>query len=222
MADHSIPKNVDTDSDDNKKKVKSLWEIVCYAIDYDSGLTKDEKKKIKAFLVYFAGHESECLKKRVQISGKKGHTYDGPARGLFQMQRPAAIDALEYIKKNCETTTKDLMFILKVTKEKLCDYIDDLKKHKGTHPKTKKKNSDYFPKDDPIEKALKESDIFAAFLAWYYIKKYKKDDPFPGSEDFDGAADFWQKYWHKGTKNVDEDKEKFKKKAKELQPLLPS
>jgi len=84
------PANVDVGEKDAKKRIAAAWKVISAAVEaLDTSSDVTARFNAKVYLLRLGWHESADYTTREQGGG-------GPARGLFQAQRGAAVDALDF------------------------------------------------------------------------------------------------------------------------------
>lgn len=159
--------NVDVAADD-ATRVKVMWGLIGQVVDDLDSSEKDNKKK---FLLHVSWHEGAFLRERSQIGG-------GPGRSFFQFEAPLAKDAVLYAKQKGWlgrlATTSGL------AEKELTDAANAI-------------TGGAWPANNAIEKALRESDLFGAYLARIALKKVPANIP----SGNDKHAEYWADHWKK-------------------------
>lgn len=131
---------------------------------------------LRLALLRIAWHESGGLTTTVQQNS-------GPARGLYQMQRPAAISALDAMRPDLAYNEFAAAGGFRAAIN-LDFAIDDLRKVKGPG----------FG-GNPVGDALAKSPRCATLAAIWYLRNALDRLPAPG--DLPAAAEFWEDEWHR-------------------------
>jgi hypothetical protein len=131
---------------------------------------------LRAMLLRIAWHESGGLRSRSQNGG--------PARGVYEMQRLAAVIALDGMKSSDRRSYDEFSREGGFTPPKTLDeQLEELRKTKGAG----------FD-DNAIGTCLASSDRCATLAAIAYIRGALGG--LPSVDDIAGAGEFWEDHWH--------------------------